>query len=114
MVAKGELKAPVRNVLPDAIAGDVVERGALAEILRAAADDDGQLALAMKTLAAMRSKGLATEIVATGSPRKRFDKAAKIPAHALVSVGTRDDALHINVRGDGERTKAVEAIVRAL
>ena len=68
----------------------------------------------MRTLADLRAAGFAAEIVATGSPRKRFDKAAKIPAHALVSVGTRDGAAHVNVRGDGERTKSVEAIVRAV
>ncbi len=79
-----------------------------------AVEDDGQLARAMRTLADLRAAGFAAEIVATGSPRKRFDKAAKIPAHALVSVGTRDGAAHVNVRGDGERTKSVEAIVRAV
>ena len=79
-----------------------------------ALEDDARLALAMQALTALRSGGFSAEIVATGSPRKRFDKAAKIPAHALVSVGTRDDEPHINVRGDGERAKAVEAIVRRL
>ena len=79
-----------------------------------AVEDDSQLALAMKLLTALRSGGFATEIVASGSPRKRFDKAAKIPSHALISVGTRDGALHINVRGDSERAKAAEALVRAL
>ncbi|MBN8843824.1 MAG: histidine--tRNA ligase [Sphingomonadales bacterium] len=79
-----------------------------------AVEDDAQLALGMRALAALRGAGFASEIVASGSPRKRFDKAAKIPAHALISVGTRDGALHLNVRGDGDRAKAAEAIVRAL
>ena len=78
-----------------------------------AVEDDGQLALAMKALAALRNGGFSAEIVASGSPRKRFDKAAKIPAHALISVGTRDGALHINVRGDSDRAKQAEAVVRA-
>ena len=79
-----------------------------------AVEDDSQLALAMKVLAALRNGGFSAEIVASGSPRKRFDKAAKIPAHALVSVGTRDGATHINVRGDSDRAKRAEAVVRAL
>ena len=79
-----------------------------------AVEDDSQLALAMKALAALRNGGFSAEIVASGSPRKRFDKAAKIPAHALVSVGTRDGATHINVRGDSDRAKRAEAVVRAL
>ena len=79
-----------------------------------AVEDDGQLAVAMKALAALHNGGFATEIVASGSPRKRFDKAAKIPAYALISVGTRDGALHINVRGDSDRAKQAEAVVRAI
>ena len=79
-----------------------------------AVEDDGQLALAMRALAALRTGGFATEIVATGSPRKRFDKATKIPARALVSIGARDGSPHVNVRGDGERARAIEALVRAL
>ncbi|MGL3823401.1 histidine--tRNA ligase [Sphingopyxis sp. R3-92] len=79
-----------------------------------AVEDDSQLIFAMKALTRLRAGGFSAEIVTSGSPRKRFDKAAKIPAHALISIGVRDDALHINVRGDGERAKAAEEIVRAL
>ncbi|HZG33502.1 MAG TPA: ATP phosphoribosyltransferase regulatory subunit, partial [Sphingopyxis sp.] len=93
------------------LADDVIDTRLDAVI---AVEDDSQLARAMQALAALRHGGFAAEIVATGSPRKRFDKAAKIPAHALVSVGTRDGAAHVNIRGDGERAKAVEALVRAL
>ena len=66
-----------------------------------AVEDDGQLAVAMKALAALRSGGFATEIVASGSPRKRFDKAAKIPAHALISIGTRDGVPYTRSKTDG-------------
>lgn len=93
------------------LADDIIDNRLDAVI---AVEDDGQLTVAMKALAALRTGGFATEIVASGSPRKRFDKAAKIPAHALVSVGTRDGALHINVRGDSDRAKQAEAVIRAL
>lgn len=78
-----------------------------------AVEDDAALAQAMQAMAVLRANGFSAEIVATGSPRKRFDKAAKFPAHALVSFGTRDGASHINVRGDNERAKAAEALVTA-
>ncbi len=93
------------------LADDVIDSRLDAVI---AVEDDGQLALALKALTALRGGGFSAEIVASGSPRKRFDKAAKIPAHALISVGTRDGAPHVNVRGDGDRAKAAEALVRAL
>lgn len=93
------------------LADDVIDTRLDAVI---AVEDDNRLAVAMKVLAALRNGGFATEIVASGSPRKRFDKAAKLPAHALISVGTRDGALHINVRGDSDRAKQAEAVVRAL
>ena len=78
-----------------------------------AVEDDGQLAIAMKAVSALRNSGFATEIVASGSPRKRFDKAAKIPAHALVAIGTRDGAPYTNVRGESDRAKAIETCLRS-
>ena len=93
------------------LADDVIDNRLDAVI---AVEDDDRLALAMTALAALRNGGFATEIVASGSPRKRFDKAAKIPTHALISVGTRDGAAHINIRGDSDRAKQAEAVVRAI
>jgi histidyl-tRNA synthetase len=79
-----------------------------------AVEDDGQLTLAMKTLAALRKRGFATEIVASGSPRKRFDKAAKIPARALIAIGMRDGVSYTNMRGDSELTIVADQTIRAL
>lgn len=93
------------------LADDVIDSRLDAVI---AVEDDSQIALAMKALSALRGSGFSAEIIASGSPRKRFDKAAKIPAHALISVGTRDGAPHVNVRGDSDRATAAEALVRAL
>jgi histidyl-tRNA synthetase len=93
------------------LADDVIDTRLDAVI---AVEDDGLLAYAMKTLAAMRSDGLATEIVATGSPRKRFDKAGKIPARALVAIGSRDGQSYTNIRGDESLTLAINKIIRTL
>lgn len=79
-----------------------------------ALEDDGQVARALGLLKALRAAGLSAELVASGSPRKRYDKAAKIPAHALVSVGLRDGAPLVHARGDGsDAALRVEAILRA-
>ncbi|WP_447749978.1 histidine--tRNA ligase [Sphingopyxis fribergensis] len=79
-----------------------------------AVEDDSQLAFAMKTLAALRNGGFATDIVASGSPRKRFDKAAKIPARALIAIGMRDGVSYTNIRGDDDLTIVGNRTIRAL
>ncbi len=79
-----------------------------------AIEDDSLLALGMRTLAALRSQGFASEIVATGSPRKRFDKAGKMPSRALIAIGMRDGSSYINMRGDDELTIVADRTIRAL
>ncbi|MCC2601116.1 histidine--tRNA ligase [Sphingopyxis yananensis] len=77
-----------------------------------ALEDDAALAQAQQAMALLRAEGISVEMVANGSPRKRYDKAAKIPAHALISIGMRDGALNRNVRGDNETAKRVDAILQ--
>lgn len=79
-----------------------------------AVEDDELLAQAMKAMAHLRANGFSAEIIASGSPRKRFDKAAKIPAHALASFAIHDGVVQINVRGASDRAKLVEAKLHAL
>jgi histidyl-tRNA synthetase len=55
-----------------------------------AVEDDALLRDAMQALAALRRAGLSAEIVAAGSPRKRFNKASKIPSKVLISFGQYD------------------------
>jgi histidyl-tRNA synthetase len=45
---------------------------------------------ALALVAAMRRAGLTAELIATGSPRKRFDRAKKLNPAALVSLDVRD------------------------
>lgn len=81
-----------------------------------AVEDDSTLPLAMKALARFRTNGLSTEIVATGSPRKRFDKAAKILANVLVSFSVHDGETKVNLRSiPGEaKHQAVHDILESL
>ncbi|KTE03849.1 histidyl-tRNA synthetase [Sphingopyxis sp. H038] len=85
------------------LADDVIDTRLDAVI---AVEDDAELAFATKALAALRAGGFSSEIVATGSPRKRFDKAAKIPARALISVGVRDGQRFTRSKTDGSEIAA--------
>ncbi|WP_374528595.1 histidine--tRNA ligase [Novosphingobium sp.] len=66
-----------------------------------AIEDDSAVAFGVKALKALRSGGLSADMIATGSPRKRFDKASKINAKVLVGVSIRDGKLVCNARSSG-------------
>jgi histidyl-tRNA synthetase len=51
-----------------------------------AVEDDRCLQDAIRLAAAIRRAGLSAEMIASGSPRKRYDKATKILAKTLVSI----------------------------
>ncbi|MBS0254554.1 MAG: histidine--tRNA ligase [Proteobacteria bacterium] len=75
-----------------------------------AVEDDALLAAAMGGLAALRRAGFAADIVATGSPRKRFDKAGKMGACVLVSVASRDGTQFFNWRASAEHARRDEMV----
>ena len=50
-------------------------------------ENDDFLARGIRVLDVLRRDGLTAEMIATGSPRKRFDKASKANPRALLSVG---------------------------
>jgi histidyl-tRNA synthetase len=75
-------------------------------------EDDARLHEATHLARKLREAGYVTDVVSTGSPRKRFDKAAKIPAHTLVSFTVTQDGPSLRIRGDGgETATAVETLV---
>jgi histidyl-tRNA synthetase len=79
-----------------------------------ALENDEELGFATAKLAELRRAGFAADIVATGSPRKRFDKAGKLEAAYLVSIGRRDGGRSVNVRGEADaRAGQVHAILEA-
>jgi histidyl-tRNA synthetase len=63
-----------------------------------AVEDDLALALGIRALALLRGHGLSADMVATGSPRKRYDKASKIPAKVLVSLRSDGDGSNIGTK----------------
>ena len=75
-------------------------------------EDDAALAGGMGTLAALRRAGVAAELFAAGSPRKRYDKAVKSQPAEIVVVGMRDGAVTIDARGDAPRSRPVVEALR--
>lgn len=73
-------------------------------------EDDRVQADGVRAVSALRRAGLAAELLATGSPRKRFDKAVKSNPDALLSLGVADGVtskrLKVNV-GDAAAIDAV-------
>jgi len=63
-----------------------------------AVEDDRAIGAGHRSLAILRSAGLSAEMIATGSPRKRYDKATKVLAKVLVSINADGDQIKINVR----------------
>ena len=62
-------------------------------------EDDAYLTFAIATARLLRSNGLSVETYDRGSPRKRFDKAKKVPARVLFSMSDYGDTsyrLHAN------------------
>ena len=55
-----------------------------------ALEDDALSPNAARITAALRNAGFSAELVSTGSPRKRFDKAAKLEPEILASVRLQD------------------------
>ncbi|NJC34496.1 histidyl-tRNA synthetase [Sphingomonas jejuensis] len=70
-------------------------------------EDDAALADGLRVADRLRAAALSVEIVAGGSPRKRFDKGVKLGAGEVVAIGWRDGAATLRVRpGSGEEQAA--------
>jgi histidyl-tRNA synthetase len=69
-----------------------------APVVIMAVEDDRALTDGYRALNALRRAGIAADIVATGSPRKRYDKAVKIPAKVIVSITYGDQGTVFNSR----------------
>ncbi len=63
-----------------------------------AIEDDAAIGFGIAALKALRAAGLSADMIATGSPRKRFDKASKLPSRVLVGVALRDGKIVCNSR----------------
>ena len=72
-----------------------------------ALEDDAALAVATANLTDLRKAQLSADMIATGSPRKRFDKAAKVGARVIMSIVIRDGRVRCGLRGDKQTIELV-------
>ena len=75
-------------------------------------EDDAAAIIGQSALAALRKAGIAADIVATGSPRKRFDKANKLNPAILIVADMHDGLPILSVRKSADG--GFEAQVRGL
>ena len=72
-------------------------------------EDDSLIPQAIVAIGHIRRSGLPAEMFASGSPRKRWDKAVKAGADALLIFSKRDGKLHIHCSGYPPVEARVEA-----
>src|SRR4051812_9674465 len=63
-----------------------------------AVEDDRLISSALRVLKALRTARLSADMIATGSPKKRYDKASKVPAKVLVSFSFKEGEAMTNLR----------------
>jgi histidyl-tRNA synthetase len=78
-----------------------------------AVEADEQIAKGIEANTAIRAAHYSSEMICTGSPRKRFDKALKTGAEVLVIITVKDGKADIQLRGDesSEKYQAVRKLV---
>jgi len=65
-------------------------------------EDDAALAAGFASAAKLRGAGMSVELVASGSPRKRFDRAVKKGAGEIVVLGIADGEVTRRVKSNAE------------
>ena len=90
------------------LVGDRAEPNADAIVV---VENDGAMDAAIAALGTLRRGGLTAELFASGSPRKRFDKAVKAGAKAIVAFDLRDGAPARRIKADDAATARLEALL---
>ncbi|MED5543644.1 histidine--tRNA ligase [Novosphingobium decolorationis] len=81
-----------------------------------AVEDDAALPFAQKAITALRFQGIDAEMIASGSPRKRYDKAVKAGARVIVSFIVKDGVPTANVKTSepSAESLAVEQVLQQI
>ncbi|KUR72206.1 histidine--tRNA ligase [Novosphingobium fuchskuhlense] len=90
-------------------AGNLKQDGFIAVVAENSARED----LAARVVNSLRKSGVAAELFATGSPRKRFDRAIKANPAVAISMDVRDGVPSVGMRllnGDGVALDKVQAV----
>ena len=67
-----------------------------------AVEDDKALAHATRLLKMLREDGLSGDMISTGSPKKRYEKATKIGSEVVVPLGWHDTGVVAGIRAPAE------------
>jgi len=84
-----------------------------AEVIVVAEDDDSSLD-AIALISDLRRNGVSADLVASGSPKKRFDKAVKATPQAIASVRRIDGEVVRKLKMLGSETEGLEAQLKTL
>ncbi|MES2420289.1 MAG: histidine--tRNA ligase [Pseudomonadota bacterium] len=87
--------------------------GQRAQVIVVAEDDDSSLD-AIALISNLRRNGLSADLVASGSPKKRFDKAVKADPQAIASVRRIDGEVVQKLKMLGSETEGLEAQLKTL
>ena len=74
-------------------------------------EDDRAITEGVAMAAKLRRGGLSAELVATGSPRKRFDKAVKTNTRAILALGWGEEGVTQRLRNVDADAARIEALI---
>ena len=74
-------------------------------------ENDDLIGNAIAALGKLRAAGHSAELVATGSPRKRWDKAVKAGADTLVAFDVRDGTEHVRIKASDDAKAQLENLL---
>ncbi len=74
-------------------------------------EDDAAMASAIQALRELRNVGWSAELLASGSPRKRFDKAVKANPMAIVAYSMRDAEVTSRIKAEMPMQAEVEKVL---
>jgi len=77
-------------------------------------EDDALASDGLAAVTRLRRCGISAELVATGSPRKRFDKAVKAGGEVIVALAVRDGQRQVRFKADAAARERVEAALGPL
>ena len=71
-------------------------------------EDDALLDRGIQAVSDLRRAGFSAELVASGSPRKRFDKAAKMGAESIASIASHEGVVKISLKAENDIRARIE------
>ncbi|MCA0903668.1 histidine--tRNA ligase [Qipengyuania aquimaris] len=74
-------------------------------------ENDELIQSAIAAIGKIRAAGHSADLMATGSPRKRFDKAVKAGADKIVAFDLRDGVEHVRIKADDGARGTIEKLL---